>query len=294
MNTQDPTNIQTEPRFFVLFKGPSGAGKSVAAFSFPNPVVFDYDGKMPAIALKHFPKKSIEYQQFENTSQVYDVMNSWLECPNCGHGKKCIKCSTKCPYETIIHDSYTNAMQLSDSSLADIKEDTFPDVIKRLYVAKSGKKQIDLTDWDYYKIGVKFSDYIVLASKHLFMREGNPKHVIFTAHVVDIKQPDLERGITQRVRRIVAHGETVAEWVPTKFDEVYSFAFREVGGLGIGNTNESYMKHIVLTQTIGQDSAKTAFKLPREIDFTDREYSGKVGFYDIIMNKFRGDSFIGS
>src|SRR5438445_12824568 len=88
-NTQDQTSL--ENKIFALFKGPSGSGKSVAGLSFPGLYVFDYDFKMPAIALKHFPKKSIDYDTFTDTNQVSDLMTEWLRCPRCGYSKTCEK-----------------------------------------------------------------------------------------------------------------------------------------------------------------------------------------------------------
>ncbi len=280
MNTQD---AEVNPNIFALFKGPSSAGKSVAALSFPNPAVLDFDAKMPAIALKHFPNKSIEYYQFENTNSLFNLINSWLECPICGMSKTCIKCSTRCPHETLIYDSLTNVVNLSDNTLANIKGDDIVKLTQRLMKTKSGSSKIDLTDWDYYKVGFRCFDYLIDTAKILFKRDGNPKHIIFTAHVVDIDEPNLDGGGSRRVRRIVSHGKSIGAWVPTKFDESYMFSCETA----VGSNNSLYTRHICNTQTIGQDDAKTAFLLPREIDFTDRNLDGSISFFDLLMNSIK-------
>src|SRR5436309_14028096 len=99
MNTLKQTE-DNEKGIFALIKGPSGSGKSVLGLSFPNLFVFDYDFKMPAIAQKHFPKKSIDWQTFTDTDQISDLLCSWLVCPKCGTAQTCSTCGTSCPYES--------------------------------------------------------------------------------------------------------------------------------------------------------------------------------------------------
>src|ERR1700742_1024325 len=99
---------------FALFKGLPGTGKSDAALSFPTPYVFDFDRKMPAIAMKHFPGKDVHWDNFENIFQLKDKMNEFI---------------IKCPYETLIIDSVTS---LSTNVLNSIAKTKGESVMKML------------------------------------------------------------------------------------------------------------------------------------------------------------------
>jgi hypothetical protein len=65
---QSAKDKQTEKGLLAIFKGDSGEGKSVAALSFPNAYVFDFDRKMPSIAQKHFPESETDFETFEDIS----------------------------------------------------------------------------------------------------------------------------------------------------------------------------------------------------------------------------------
>lgn len=263
MNTLD----QKERRdFFALFKGPSGAGKSVAAMSFPTPYIFDYDMKMPAIALKHFKNKSIEYDTFPDVFKASDKLAEFVK--------------DGCPYETLIHDSVTNLSSLTLSSIAQAKGETVPQLIQSIKRTQAGKSMVELMGIDYYNAETRFMEYVLDISKILWCKPGNPKHIIFTAHILTVDSaPDLKTRLVTRTRSIVTAGRKVAAVFPTKFDEVYTFGTREEGGLqGEGST----IKHIMTTQTEGEDDSKTAFNLARYTDFTNGN------LYEKLMQQISG------
>src|SRR5476651_1312143 len=134
MNTLDATD---QPGIFALFKGFSGSGKSVGALSFPTPYVFDLDYKMPAIARKHFPGKSVEYERFPNIFVLADHVTSWLNNGNC-------------PYETLIIDSITSLARLILNSIGEAKGESTPQLLQTIKKTKSGGAMVELMGYDYY------------------------------------------------------------------------------------------------------------------------------------------------
>jgi hypothetical protein len=71
----------------------------------------------------------------------------------------------------------------------------------------------------------------------------------------------------------------VAAYVPTQFDEVYLFGTAPGGGL---DGSSSRVRHIMTTETCGEDDAKTAFKLEQSFDFTDKN------LYEMVQAQIRG------
>lgn len=281
MNTQNEQDLKG---IFALFKGASGTGKSVAALSFPGLFNFDYDFKMPAIALKHFPKKSIEWETFNDTDNVSNLLASWLECPACGYKRTCQLCGTKCPYETLLHDSITGMENLVVKTIAETKGESVPQMMKSMLKSKgnSSSNKTDMMDFDYYKAEMRFTDWLISVNKVLWARQGNPKHVIFTAHVLTTENRNILTGLVTRTKSIVSQGNKVAAYVPTQFDEDYTFAYGEEGGLD-GRTTE--IKRYVTTRPQGEDMARSAYRLPDIIEFTNGS------FYDIMQGHINGQKF---
>ena len=262
--------LNAKPNFniFALFKGMSGSGKSVGALSFPKPYVFDFDHKMPNIAIKHFRNKEIEYDTFESSGDVYDKLYPWLS------GEK------ECPYETLIFDSITALSRLIMNTTAEIKGETIKTLLERKIDKKRGGSMIEPLGYDYYNSEVRFIDWILSASKVLWSRSNKfPNNIIFTAHVLEVKsKPNIETKVTTVTRSIMALGNKAPAMIPGEFDELYVFGTQEVGGL----SNESETKHVMFTQTTGEDDAKTAFNLSRMTDFTNKN------LYDLLKAQIAG------
>jgi hypothetical protein len=283
MNT---LNANDEKGIFALLKGESGAGKSVAGLSFPGLYVFDYDVKMPSIAQKHFPKKSTDWDTFSDTDQISDKIKEWLKCPICGHQRLCEQaggqCGTSCPYETLLHDSLTHMENLVTKTIAIAKDEEVPKMIKQMVKTKAGTSKADLMDFDYYKAEMRFTDWLMSVNKVLWARNGNPKHVLFTAHVVTTEQKNIMTGLVTRTRSIVSQGNKVAAFIPTNFDNVFMFGYQEIGGL---DGQETEIKRFALTRPMGEDDGKSSYDLPRMIDFTNGN------FYEKLMASIRGQKF---
>jgi len=253
---------------FCLFKGPSGAGKTVAALSFPHIWMADLDIKMPAIALKHFRGKSIEYDVFPDIFELTDKINSWI--------------NGTCPYETLVYDSLTSLVSLIFKSIGDCKGESTVQLLKTIKNTRGGSKMVELIGIDYYNAETRYFDWLLAANKTLYARPGNPKNIIFTAHIITTESaPDIKTKIVTRTRSIVTAGRKVAAFVPTQFDELYLFGTSETGGLEGGSN--SHIRHLMTTETSGEDDAKTAFSLQRMTDFTGKN------LYDLLRAQQAGE-----
>src|SRR5271157_2684148 len=262
-NTLDASS-STDIGIFALFKGPPGAGKTVGALSFPNTYVFDFDHKMPAIARKHFPKKSIDYDVYPDIDTVASKHTDWISN------------LYPCPYETLIYDSITSLVRLIMNSIAAIKGESTPQMLRTMKSTRSGSKMVELLGYDYYNAEVRFIDWILSAAKILYSRPGNPKNIIFIGHIVETRsKPNITTGLVTVTRSIMTLGNKAPAMIPGEFDEVYMFGTKEIGGASAQDP-ESKIHHYMTTVTAGEDDAKTAFNLARETDFTDGSLYNKL------------------
>lgn len=267
-----------ERGLFALFKGDSGSGKSVGALSFCDPdndgskpgFVFDNDGKMPNIAQKHFPDKDIHYERFNNIFDHANILDEFYKY---------------CPYETIIEDSLTSLVVNVLNSVGEIKGEKSMDMLRKLKMTGGGGKMIELMGIDYYNAETNFIErYWLDMLKALWARPGNPKHVIIIAHVLTAESaPDLKTKIVTRTRSLVTAGRKVAAYIPTQFDDAWHFAY-ESDMMGKN-------RRVVLTDGIGEDWAKTSFRIPNnKIDFTGTPPLYEDGNLYVKWNKIlRGD-----
>lgn len=245
--SQSTLDESIEKGLLAIFKGDSGCGKSVGALSFPKAYVFDFDKKMPSISQKHFPKKEVHWDTFEDIFEVDQQLNTLFN---------------NCPYETILADSVTGLVDLVMSSVGKVKGEAVPDLLKK--ITKSGT--IEMMGIDYYSAEDRFCSYFVNRLKELWAKPGNPKNVIFIAHVTTVDSaPDLKTKVITRTRSIVSKGKKFAAYLPTGFDNVYVFG-HEIPDLGSINQT---VKRVVKTEAFGEDSAKCSYNFPGTIDFTN-------------------------
>jgi AAA domain-containing protein len=258
---QTTKDKQQEHGLLAIFKGESGEGKSVAALSFPNPYIFDFDRKMPSIAMKHFPNNEYSWDTFENIFQIDERIHELLN---------------DCPYETLIVDSITGLVNICVDSVGMVKKESVTDILKR---TTGGKNQsIEMMSIDYYSAEDRFCTYFIDQMKKLWARASNPKHVIVVAHVVTVDSaPDLKTKVVTRTRSIVAKGRKFPAWLPTGFDNVYIFG-RQLPD--VGDIDQS-VKRVVLTESHGEDSAKCSYKFPPALDFTNGSLYDKLRTYGL-------------
>ena len=243
---------------FALFKGAPNTAKSGAAYSFPNPFIFDFDRKMPTVAIKHFPNKEFNWEVFDDVFAVSAFLEPWM------NGK------VQCPYETLIVDTVTS---LSTLCLCSVDKTKGTDVIKMMQhkmIGKGGAVSVEVMGFDYYNAEANFFErYFMEALRILWAREGNPKHVIVIAHEISREQSNMITGITTVTKTIVTAGTKVAAFIPSRFDEEYVFESRKPP---LGQTGDN--ARVCITQN--GDNARTAFKFPNVIDFTNKS------LYDIL------------
>lgn len=242
--------------FFALFKGESGTGKTTAALSFPNPIVLDFDRKMPAIAIKHFPDRDIAFKTFESVLHAGDYLAQWKQ-----QG-----------YDTIIVDSITS---LSYSCLRTMDVLKGQDILTRLRNLKPSDKAPEMRGFDYYNAEDDFLKFFIDALKSLWTK-GQVQNVIVIAHVLVSEQTNIATKIVTKTRRIVTAGSKIAAYIPAQFDECYHFGTMPGDLLVKSDTDAVRVRHVVSTEAIGDDFAKTAYRLPAMIDFTNSSFYEKI------------------
>jgi AAA domain len=254
---QSTSDKQSEKGLLAIFKGESGEGKSVAALSFPNAYVFDFDRKMPSIAKKHFPDKEVHWETFEDIFQIQ---------------QRLIEFSISCPYDTLIVDSITGLVNICVDSVGQVKGESVPDILSRTKGSKN--KTIEMMTIDYYSAEDRFCTFFIDQLKLFWARDAKPRHVIVNAHVVTVESsPDLKTKIVTRTRSIVSKGKKFASWLPSGFDNVYIFG-RERPDMG---DIDQTVKRVIRTEAYGEDSAKCSYNFPETIDFTN------ASLYDILI-----------
>jgi hypothetical protein len=240
---------------FALFKGESGAGKSTGALSFPKPYVFDFDFKMPGIALKHFPKNDVYWDTFR---YIWDV------------DEQLQKLMADCPFETIIVDSFTGLANIAIASAGVTKSETVPELLKKFQ--GRDKKVVAMMSPDYYSFEDRFCTYFIEQLKVLWAATGNPRHVIVTAHVIERQTLDVTTGVTTKWRSIVSKGKAVGAWLPTQFDNMYIFGTDKPRA---GDINKR-IRRLCLTESLEDDMAKSSMSFDSMVDFTDGSLYNKL------------------
>lgn len=261
-STKDTINAKG---LFALFKGAPNTAKSGAAYSFPNPFVFDFDRKMPTVAMKHFPEKEFSWECFDDVYKVSDFLKPWLakEVP--------------CPYETLIVDTVTSLSTLCLCSVDKTKGTNVIQMMQHKQVGKGGAVSVEVMGFDYYNAEANFFErYFMESLRILWAREGNPKHVIVIAHEISREQSNMITGVTTVTKTIVTAGTKVAAFIPSRFDEEYVFESRKPQ---LGTTGDN--RRICITQN--GENARTAYRFPKEVDFTDKslyDELNKVAHWD--------------
>ncbi len=257
---------------FALFKGKPNTAKSGAAYSFPNPFILDFDRKMPTVAMKHFPGKEFNWENFDDIYALSDWMQSYLEPKFIKHVSGEMRENTKhkeFPYETLIVDSVTS---LSTLVLTSVDKTKGTNVIEMMKKVNPQSGTIDVMGIDYYNNETNFFErYFMNMLKTLWSREGNPKHVIVIAHemVVD-SAPDLKTKVVTTTKSILTAGRKAAVFIPSRFDDEYVF---ETEPPSFGDKISLPRRKVF---TSNKDQARSSYKFPVEIDYTDKS------LYDIL------------
>lgn len=230
--------------FTFLFKGEPSSGKSIAAASFPNAYIFDTDARIRSVANYFLPKgkRDITYDTYNyNDYPKFDKKwEGFIEQS---------KMTTPFPYDTVIVDTLTSVTDL-----------LLHHVMKEKGKENKGKKIAGVTVNSIEDYNVETS---ALTELVLFLRQIKCKYKILVAHVVKTEKTNLNDDTTVVTRSLLTAGKKIAAKLPGYFDEIYQFESRMKNGSP---------QFIARTVNAGEDYARTAMNLPKEIDFTNKNF----------------------
>jgi hypothetical protein len=181
----------------------------------------------------------------------YDDYDDWTKAK-----KKLEMFQVECPFRTLIFDSIT--------SMADM---TLRQTVKMKYgmTRQSGQAAGKLIAGiavneieDYNAESAALQELIALTKDIASFHKVN---IILIAHVVQAEYRNTTNNTTHISRTIVTAGKKVAPKIPAYCGEVYHFNIKGGGGAG---------QYSLLTEHTGDDFARTALGLDREIVFGDK------------------------
>ena len=239
---------------YVMMKGEPGTRKSTQALSFPGPQYwFSWDRKMNGILI---PAKK---WGIDVTKIDYDDYDDWN-----GARAKLEKLQLNCPYDTLVFDSLTSCADMTLRQTLKLKQGT-----KRSSGAAAGKQVggISVNEIDDYNAESSALQELVALTKDIQayqFTQGHVVNIILIAHVVQAEYRNSLTNQTHISRTIITAGKKVAPKIPAYCSEVYHFNIKK--GFD-ANTEGEYS---LLTTHTGDDFARTALPLPKEIVFGDK------------------------
>lgn len=227
------SNLFDDNGIFALFQGGHGTGKSTAAMSFPTIYVFDCDRKMPNIAKKAYPNRTIPFGTYKTVFDVHAKIDEF---------------EYECPFESLLIDSVTGLGGLSIETTNFTKGGPIAKDFKTK--AKRG-----VQGWDYYQNELADIEEIVNRLKVLQLN-GKVKHVIFTAHIMEFES-NLDTKQIVRTQEVLARGKKAGKILPTLFDDLYLF--------GLDKGFDKAQRFCMTEGLVGDDLAKCSWPFPDKI-----------------------------
>jgi hypothetical protein len=173
--------------------------------------------------------------------------------------KQLEKFQTECPYKTLVFDSITSMADMTLRQTVKLKYG-----VTRQSGAAAGKliagiavNEIE----DYNAESAALQELIALTKDICAWHKVN---VILIAHVVQAEYRNTTNNTTHVSRTIVTAGKKVAPKIPAYCGEVYHFNIKKGFVEGQGGD------YSLLTEHTGDDFARTALGLPKEIVFGDK------------------------
>jgi len=234
---------------YCMFKGEPGLRKSTQALSFPGPQFwFSWDRKMNGIYLPMkkwgIDPKTIHYEDYDDWNKPR---------------KQLEKFQTDCPYKTLVFDSITSMADMTLRQTVKMKYG-----VTRNSGAAAGKliagiavNEIE----DYNAESAALQELIALTKDICTFHKVN---IILIAHVVQAEYRNTTNNTTHVSRTIVTAGKKVAPKIPAYCGEVYHFNIKKGFVEGQGGD------YTLLTEHTGDDFARSALGLPKEIVFGDK------------------------
>jgi hypothetical protein len=246
MPTLDSVNFDS---LYCLFKGEPGTRKSTQALSFPGPQYwFSWDRKMNGIVYPMqrwgIDPKTIHFDDYDDFTKGRTKLE---------------QLQTNCPYKTIVIDSITSCADQTLRQTMKLKYGT-----TRKSGAAAGKLVggIAVNEIDDYNAESSALQELVALTKDIC--SYHKVNIILIAHVVKAEYRDTTKNVTHVSRQIVTAGKNVAAKIPAYCGEVYHFNIKK------GFVEGSGGDYSLLTEHTGDDFARTALNLPKEIVFKDQ------------------------
>lgn len=260
-------NSEKYEKFFrALFVGDTGRGKTIAACSWPGKtLILDFDGRHNPI-LSWYPER---VKNGDYVAEVYTAENFWAEF------KKQVNSLVQYnPYNNIILDGITNlsntaiVMQMlakgSFANWSGKKTDT--DENKGSKITSGG---IMVPSWD------EFNGTNMIISTLLESLKSLKCNLFVTAHPVERTMIATNKKST-KYKSLLMSGTKAESVITSYFNEVWFFDYK----VESDNLGKEVIKRTCYTGP-SEDyfEAKTALKIPREIDYTDSNLYEKVKEY---------------
>lgn len=235
-------------RLRILLKGESGSGKSIQAASFPNVYFFDFDNRIRSV-INYFRDKGktdidLDYYPLNKLEDAVNKLKGWRQ--------------TGCPYETIVLDTTTTLIASVLNYINEQKGNAGASKGKEGFGMSIELGFIKATALDDYKFLLSAIKQIIDHTKNI-----RDTHIILNGHIT-MKYKTTPAGDMIPMRMILAPGAT-AEEIPIHFDEIYHMDVEAPI-----NKTQGRAKRVIKTESDSMDFARTAYKLPRELDVTDK------------------------
>lgn len=258
LDSVDPSNL------YSMFKGEPGTRKSTQALSYPGPQYwFSWDRKMSGLLI---PMKEwkIDPKQIE-----YDDYMDWNKARS-----KLEQLQINCKYKTIVIDSLTSCADMTLRQTIMAKAG-----VVRGSGNAAGKTVAGIAVNEIEDYGAEASALQELIALTKDIHSYHHVNVILIAHVIqaEYKSPN---GQTHFSRTIVTAGKRVAPKIPAYCGEVYHFNIKQGARVGSGGS------YSLLTEHTGDDFARTALPLGKEIEFGNDPLYGT--YILPAINKMRG------
>lgn len=242
---------------FAMFKGEPGTRKSTQALSFPRPQYwFSWDKKMKALAI---PMRKFGINPREIHADNY---SDWEAAR-----KKLEQFQLECKYKTLVVDSITSGSDATLRQTMKLKRG-----VKRQSGADAGKSiagiQVNEGE-DYGAESAALTEMIALLKD---INEFHKVNIVLIAHVIQADYRDTFNKETHISRTIVTAAKKIAAKIPAYCEEVYHFNIKKSFNADEGG------QYALLTEHTGDDFARTALPLPKEIIF------GEQSLYDVFLN----------
>jgi len=241
---------------YAMFKGEPGTRKSTQALSFPLPQYwFSWDRKMSGILV---PARKWGIDMTKVKGADYD---NWTDARI-----KLEQLQINCDYNTLVFDSLTSCADMTLRQTLSAKAGVTRSSQKAAGKSVGGISVNEMEDYNAESAALQELIALTKDIQSYQYSRGHIVNIILIAHVVQAEyrtSPGAQQA-THISRTIITAGKKVAPKIPAYCSEVYHFNIKKGFEEGAGGD------YTLLTEHTGDDFARTALELPREIPFKDQ------------------------